>query len=77
MYVPTAYDSLPSLHYAAKLLDENAKKHLSKDIRQLFLDNNVYDKYGVSCYTNISRSTKQNVLLTVAIPRQLGQLATK
>jgi len=48
MYVPAAYDSLPSLHHAAKLLDENAKKHLFEDIRQLFLDNNVYDKYGVS-----------------------------
>jgi hypothetical protein len=48
MYVLTTYDSLLSLHHAAKLLDEIAKKHLFKDIWQLFLNNNVYNKYGVS-----------------------------
>jgi len=77
MYNPAAYNSLPSLRHAAKLLDERAKKHLFEDIRQLFLDNNIHDKYGVSLLHKHSQSTKQNVLSIVAIPQQLGKLATK
>lgn len=48
MYVLAAYNLLLLLYYAAKLLDKNAKKHLFKDIQQLFLNNNVYNKYSVS-----------------------------
>ncbi|KUL81524.1 hypothetical protein ZTR_10336 [Talaromyces verruculosus] len=48
MYDPKAYNSLPSLRQAAERLDEDVRKYLFGEIRQMFLDNNVYEKYGIS-----------------------------
>jgi hypothetical protein len=48
MYNSQAYNSLPSLFQAASMMDVKTREHLVKDIRQLFLDKNVYNKYGIS-----------------------------
>ncbi|EED23196.1 hypothetical protein TSTA_066430 [Talaromyces stipitatus ATCC 10500] len=48
MYDPRAYNSLPSLRQAAERLDGHATKHLFGEIRQVFLDNNAHEKYGIS-----------------------------
>lgn len=48
-YRPEAYDTLPSLFEAAAAFQaKGARKHLETDIRQLFLDFNVHQRYGVS-----------------------------
>ncbi len=48
MYLPDAYNTLQSLSNADSLNDEEAKKCLRGDIRQLFIDNDVHKLYGVT-----------------------------
>jgi hypothetical protein len=49
VYTPSTYDALPSLlHAASEYERRNASTILNESIRPLFLDSNLYEKYGVS-----------------------------
>ncbi|RXW16080.1 hypothetical protein EST38_g9774 [Candolleomyces aberdarensis] len=49
VYTPSTYDTLPSLHHAASEYERRNVSHiLDTSIRPLFLDSNLYEKYGIS-----------------------------